>query len=319
MRLLLSLLLVASLLFSCKSESEIEDQINQIPLEVSVIRFDSIFANAGPSDLAVLKEDYAMFFPERFPDSIWTNRMRDTLQIEINEQVTKVFPDFNQQTQELELLFKHLTHYFAEFSAPTVYTATDYVDYRNKVVALPEMLVLSIDTYLGADHYFYQGIPGYVAAQLHPEKIPVDVAMAYAKNYVTPPRQSTLLAHMIYQGKLLYVLDKVLPSHDDHLKIGYTAEQLEWSKENEQYIWRYFIEKEVLFSTNNKLLTQFINPAPFSKFYLEIDNESPGRIGAFIGWNMVRSYMQNNDVPLRLLLQKPAQEIYKNSKYKPAK
>lgn len=319
MRLLLSLLLVATVIVSCKNEPKIDDQIEQIPLEIQVVRFDSIFAGATPSDLPKLKSDFPMFFPERFPDSIWVNRMRDTLQIEINQQVSTVFPDFNTQSDQLELLFKHFTHYFAEFKAPIVYTATDYVDYRNKVVALPEMLVLSIDNYLGTDHYFYQGIPGYVAAQLHPDKIAVDAALGYAKSYVKPPSQPTLLAHMIYQGKLLYVLDKVLPLYDDNQKIGYTPEQLQWSQENEQYIWRYFIEKEVLFSTNSKLLTQFINPAPFSKFYLEIDNESPGRIGAFIGWNMVRSYMQNNDIPLRLLLQKPAEEIYKNSKYKPAK
>jgi hypothetical protein len=154
---------------------------------------------------------------------------------------------------------------------------------------------------------------------LRREKIPVDVALAYAKQYVKPPTEPTLLAHMIYQGKLLFVLDKVLPLTDDALKIGYTAQQLQWSQENEQFIWRYFVEKEALFNTNSKLLTQFIKPAPFSKFYLEIDNESPGRIGAFIGWRMVRSYMQNNDVPLIALLQKPAQEIYKNSKYKPVK
>ncbi len=319
MRLFLPLLLAVTLLSSCKSEPEILDDINEISLEIQVVRFDSVFASSGPDDLAKLKSDYGMFFPERYPDSIWTSRMRDTIQIEINEQVAKVFPDFEQETEQLELLFKHLTHYFSEFNIPAVYTATEYVDYRNPILALPEILVISLDTYLGADHYFYQGIPGYMAGQLHRDKIPVDVAVAYVKTYVAPPSEPTLLAHMIYHGKLLYALDMLLPLIEDNLKIGYTPEDLAWSKENEQYIWRYFIEKELLFSTNSKLLTQFIKPAPFSKFYLEIDNESPGRIGAFIGWRMVRSYMNSNDVPLRLMLQKPAQEIYRNSKYKPVK
>jgi uncharacterized protein YjaZ len=67
------------------------------------------------------------------------------------------------------------------------------------------------------------------------------------------------------------------------------------------------------------LANRFINPAPFSKFYLEIDNESPGRVGAWIGWQIVRSYMKNNEVSLKQLLVMDATEIFNNSKYKPKK
>nr|HRM13383.1 gliding motility lipoprotein GldB [Flavobacterium sp.] len=66
-------------------------------------------------------------------------------------------------------------------------------------------------------------------------------------------------------------------------------------------------------------VTRFINPAPFSKFYLEIDNESPGQVGAWIGWQMVRSYMENNKVPVADLLKTDAKEIFSKSKYKPKK
>ena len=75
----------------------------------------------------------------------------------------------------------------------------------------------------------------------------------------------------------------------------------------------------MLYSTDSKLANRFINPAPFSKFYLEIDNESPGRVGAWIGWQIVRSYMKNNEVSLKQLLVMDATEIFNNSKYKPKK
>ena len=67
-------------------------------------------------------------------------------------------------------------------------------------------------------------------------------------------------------------------------------------------MWRYFIENEIFYSDDPKLIPRFINPAPFSKFYLEIDNESPGRVGAWIGWQIVRSYMKNNEVSFADLL-----------------
>jgi len=75
----------------------------------------------------------------------------------------------------------------------------------------------------------------------------------------------------------------------------------------------------MLYDTDQKLIPRFINPAPFSKFYLEIDNESPGRVGAWIGWQMVRSYMANNEVSLAQLLKTDAKEVFEKSKYKPKK
>ena len=75
----------------------------------------------------------------------------------------------------------------------------------------------------------------------------------------------------------------------------------------------------MLFSTETKLNKRFLEMAPFSKFYRSEDTLSPGRIGAWIGWQIVRSYMKHNDVSLQQLLKTPSEEVYKNSKYKPKK
>ena len=87
----------------------------------------------------------------------------------------------------------------------------------------------------------------------------------------------------------------MLPKLEDRHKIGYSKLSMDWARKNEHYVWTYFVEKQLLFSSENKLITRFINNAPFSKFYLSIDNESPGMIGRFIGWEIVRSYMKNNN------------------------
>jgi hypothetical protein len=84
-------------------------------------------------------------------------------------------------------------------------------------------------------------------------------------------------------------------------------------------MWRYFIEKKLLYDTDQKLIPRFINPAPFSKFYLEIDNESPGKVGSWVGWQIVRAFMENNEVSLQQLLQMDYKELFEKSKYKPKK
>jgi len=106
----------------------------------------------------------------------------------------------------------------------------------------------------------------------------------------------------------------------DNNKIGYTKEKYDWAVANESEIWKYFVENKVFYSTDAKLTGRFISPAPFSKFYMGFDEESPGRIGQWLGWQIVRAYMENNKgVTLPQLLAVDAKTIFDNSKYKPKK
>ena len=124
---------------------------------------------------------------------------------------------------------------------------------------------------------------------------------------------------MIYAGKEAYLKDVLLPTYADADKIGFLPEQITWCVENESYIWRYFIDKKMLYNTDQKLVTRFLTPAPFSKFYLEIDNESPGRVGAWMGWQIVRAYMEKNKISIQELLAADAKTIFEQSHYKPKK
>ena len=111
----------------------------------------------------------------------------------------------------------------------------------------------------------------------------------------------------------------MVPFKSDASKIGYTPDQLLWAEENEASIWTYFVENELLYSTDTKLNSRFINPAPYSKFYLELDNESPGRIGAYMGWQIVRAYADNSGEDLDVIMRKSAKELFEESKFKPRK
>ncbi len=110
-----------------------------------------------------------------------------------------------------------------------------------------------------------------------------------------------------------------MPTKSDASKIGFSELKHEWAVANEQQVWKYFIENKLLFSTDTKLNKRFLDVAPFSKFYRSEDAMSPGRMGAWIGRQIVRSYMKYNDVSLQELSNTSTEEIYKKSKYKPKK
>ena len=311
--------LVFILVVGCSTKSDVEKEIEKISIEIDFVRFDKLFGAASVDDLPELKKQYPSFFPEQYHDSIWTNKMQDTLQQQLYVEVIKKFPSEEKLQDDLEFLFQHIKYYFPQITTPLVVTTTSDVDYRNKIILSDELLIISLDTYLGSDHPFYMGIPKYVSQNMKESQIIPNVATIYAQKLVPRPRQRILLSQMIYYGKILYLKDLWMKTDSDSEKIGYTKEEFLWVEDNESEIWRNFVENEFLYSTNPKLPSRFINPAPFSKFYLEIDNDSPGMVGRYIGWKIVRSYMEHNSVTIQELLTLNAEEIFNTSKYKPKK
>lgn len=312
-------IVLSIVLISCGKDSKIKNEIAQIDVDFTIERFETVFSKAKPEELPKLKETFPFLFPKRIPDSIWVETMTDTLQRELRAEVLTTYSDLKTLNKDIEILFQHLTYYDRFFSEPRVITLTNNVRYREKVAVTDSIVLIALDNYLGSDHRFYANFPEYITRNFSSEYITVDLAENYAEKYVSKASRKTLLDEMIHFGKILYFKDKMLSNKTDAQKIGYTGDELIWAQNNESQVWSYFVEREMLFSTDSKLPSRFISVAPFSKFYLEIDNSSPGRIGQYIGWQIVRKYMQDNDVELMDMMQKSTEEIFNNTKYKPKK
>ena len=316
----LTLFAVFFILFACDKKSEVEKAVEEIPVEVAVERFDKAFYESSPSQLQQLKAKYPYFFPPDTPDQVWVEKLQDPLWQELYNEVKNKYPTFEEQQAEIESLVKHIKYNYPQTRVPKVITLISEMDYNNKAIYADSLILVSLELYLGKDHKFYTNeFPEYISYNFEPRQIAPDIAYSFAERKVSPPSDNTLLAQMIYEGKLLYMEDMLLPEHSDAEKIGYSPEQLQWCIENESYMWMYFIEGELLYNSDQKLVTRFIAPAPFSKFYLEIDNETPGRVGRWLGWQIVRSFMRNNEVPLQKMLMMDAREIFEKSRYKPKK
>ena len=303
---------------SCDKKSKVEKAVEEIPVKLKVERFDKVFFETQPKDLYKIKKEFPFFFPPGNDDSVWLNKMQDPLWRELYTEVQKKYSNFEPVHNELETLFKHIKYYFPDTKTPKIITVISEMDYNNKVIYADSLVIISLELYLGKEHKFYQ-FPKYLKQNFEQKQILPDVVSSFSTNKIASTIDKNLLSQMICFGKQLYLKDLLLPDYTDADKIGYLPEQIKWCEENEGYMWRYFIENEMLYSDDQKLNNRFINPAPFSKFYLEIDNESPGRVGAWIGWQIVRSYMKNNEVTIEQLLKTNAKEIFEKSKYKPKK
>lgn len=315
--------LIFALIFlsaSCKKENEVEEKVAAVPVkDVNIQRFDKIFFESDPKELPQIKQKFPELFPEGNTDNDWVARMNDPFLRKLYAEAQKQYPDVKGLEEDFEDLFRHIKFYYPDFHDPEVITLVSD-DNEVRSIYTDSIVLVPLSLYLGSDNYLYEGLPNYIVKNFERDQILPDVVTSFSNGKIKPVTDRTLLSMMVYYGKELYIKDLLLPGVPDQDKIGYTEEELKWCFANEAEMWRYFIEEKLLYDTNSKLAPRFINPAPFSKFYLEIDNESPGRVGQWLGWQIVRAYMENNkNVTLHDLLAKDTKEIFDNSKYKPKK
>ena len=173
--------------------------------------------------------------------------------------------------------------------------------------------------FLGKDYPAYKqlGLPQYKTAFMGKESLVAGAMLGWiSTEFELKAKNADLLTEMIHQGKTLYLLDALMPSADNSVKISYTDEQLKWCANNEEPVWFYFIDNNLLFTKETNEIIKYMGEAPFIQGFPE---GSPGRIGHWIGWKIVRAYMTRNPKVTieELMLNDNAQDILNASKYKP--
>ncbi|MGH2664943.1 gliding motility lipoprotein GldB [Flavobacterium sp.] len=318
MKKIMLFVMVAFAVISCSEKSKVQDKAEEIPVEITVDRYDKAFFETPPNQLSKLKTEYPYFFPEGISDTVLVNKMTNPLWRELYDEVEKKYGNFDKEEEGIEDLFRYIKYYYPKTKIPKVVTVIQEMDTDYKVIYTDKMLIISLELYLGKNHKFYE-YPNYMKQTFEQSQILPDIVQSFSVTKVKPPTERDLLSMMIYAGKQLYLKDMLLPEYSDEDKICYTPEQIQWCNEHDTDIWRFFVEEKLLYSTDSKLGQRFIAPAPFSKFGLVSDNETPGRIGTWVGWQIVRSFMENNDVPMQQMMVMDAKEIFQKSKYKPKK
>lgn len=319
MRLFFSVLIVLCLFFSCSDKNKTQIDVSTVKVDFLVKRHEIDFYNANEKTLKKVKEKYPFLFPASFTDSLALSKIEDKDEQELYKESQKIYSNFKDVDEQLNLVFKYIKYYNKNFRAPNVVTMLTNIDYANRLIYADSVLLISLDAYLGKLHPFYADYPNYIKENNTKQNIIVDVAKAIIKKQISTNLDRSFLGKILFEGKKMHLLDLYLPSVSEKLKIGYTPEKLKWAKDNEENIWKYFVEKNLLYSTNTNLNKRFIDNAPFSKFYLEADQMSPGKIGVWIGWQIVKSFMHNNDVSLQELINIKPEDLFKKSKYKPKK
>lgn len=216
--------------------------------------------------------------------------------------------------QELGNGFARLQVCFPAMQIPAVYMHVSGLN--QNVLAGDSVLSLSIDKYMGKDYPLYQTFfYDYQRRKMTADQmVPDYIAGWLMSEYPFTGKENVLLDRMIYEGKIKYLLQLVLPEKTEAGLMSYTDASLKWCKENEANLWKAIIERKHLYTPDLLTTAKYFEDMP-SNF---LSSDTPGNIGAWVGWQIVNRYMKETKVtPANLMENTDSQSILTASKYKP--
>jgi hypothetical protein len=333
-RLLLPAILVfVFVLWSCGNDGKeecvfIPEIANKVQIRIEQYQDSLVNISSKQELVRILSRNPVMrdyiFGRSQYPnDSVFVNELyRRFTHPEIDSlliHTKKVFGDLSDLEGQFSEAFSNLGYYYPDFRIPKIQTVMSLPD--EDMVVSDSLIIISLDHFLGKGARYRPNVYEYQLKRYEPEDIVPSCMLLFGigENInKTDLNDKTVLADMIAYGKSFYFAKQMLPCTPDSVLIWYSKEEMEGARENEDLIWARFIQDKVLFSTGMIEKRNFLGDRPFT---IQVGEKCPGRIGQWIGWQIVKAYMKNHpELTLQqLMATADAQKLFKESNYKPRK
>ncbi len=328
--------LLLCLLSACGDKKNIPD-VSKIKIDIPLQRFDKDFFSIDTTNtaaaLTTLEEKYGSFMKDYLYNILGVSAGEDSTVQGVKDYIRnytiiydsaeKKFGNMSATEKEVVKSMQFVLYYFPDYKLPaSIITFVGPVEGYSNVLTQSGIAV-GLQLYLGKDFSVYQSdyvsqvYPGYQSRRFEPAYIPVNCAKNMIDEIYPPSGDNQPLVYqMIEAGKRLYLLDQFLPETADSLKTGYTQAQLQGCYKNEAFIWNYFVQNNLLFTTDIAQTRDYMTDGPYTEV---LGHASPGFIGQFVGWQIIKRWLEQhkNTTPAQLI-SLPAKQIYDEARYKPS-
>jgi hypothetical protein len=338
MRIIIALLLLLTIISSCNSGDKIPD-VSNIKVDISTERFEKdLFVldttMAYAVKLSAVVDKYPSFGQSFLvhilgADTRWsTDSLGNYVKgftgayRNVFDTAMIVFKDFTPYEADIKKGLQFVKHYFPNYKLPK--KIITYIGPLNGYgdILSDDALIVGLHLHLGSGFSMYQSelvlqtYPTYISNRFTPVYITVNcIKNIVLDMFPEKMEEKSLIHQMVEKGKRLYAMQKLLPKTLAHQLIGYTALQLKQAGENERAIWSMFAQNNLLQTVDENVIKNYIGESPKTQ---EMGDGSPGNIGSYIGWQIVKKYMaQNENISLQQLMTTDAETIFSGAKYKP--
>lgn len=336
MKILVSLCLISMFLFGCTNNDG--PDVSNIKVDVPIERFDKSFFNLDTNNLVAGLNDLMKKHPDFYTDFMQqilgvsgsdTNKVtHDVAKIFIRgyssmyQSLNKQYNDVSWLQKDIQKAFQYVKYYFPDYKASKIILFMGPLDAPG-VALTGSAIAVGLHQFGGKDFPAYQSMeaqqlfPAYISRRFESQYIVVNCMKAVVED-IYPDRSGAkgLVEQMIEKGKQWWMLDNFLPTTPDSLKSGFTKQQLNWCEANEGLIWNDIITTQKdLYTKDPMAIQNYIGESPFTQ---SLGPSSPGNIGQWIGWQIVKKFVANNSsMSVTDVLKTDARKILELAKYKP--
>jgi len=234
--------------------------------------------------------------------------------VDFQNKISNKFENTDTFTDKLNIVFEKYLTYFPDSSIPK---KVIFINSFNTfgIDVFNQNLLIGLDFYLGNSHPA-ANIWEYLKVR-YDEKYMIADAMEYwiTSSFISHNSVSNFQEELIFKGKIIYLMSLLTSDEKESILFRFSEENIEWCNLNEQNIWNEIIKLDIMYSKDYNSYATFFSDSPFTK---GMPQESPGRLGYWVGYKIIESYMKNNNISLYELMQNTnSQEILLKSKYKP--
>jgi hypothetical protein len=299
-------------------------------VEIKILRYEQDLFSMDKNNMAEgFKALYGKYPENIIANGAWENTemiqsmkgyLNDPVIQEIYKDTQVQFADLSGLKSQLKSAMSiYLTH-FPNDNVPDFCTLVSGINFEiPQVFGYDNTIFICLDMYLGKDykHYGQAGMPKYIAARCDKKYMATDCfSKALVYRHLPDKTLVTLLDNMVDAGKKMFFTQTMFPNTPPEVILCYSKEQYQWAVEHESAIWHTLIEKNMVYNNSEDIIRRMIDETPFTR---DFGNDSPGRLGVFIGFQIVQSYMKAHPETTlsELLKMTDSQKILKESGYKP--
>lgn len=292
-------------------------QITRLEEEIRLLP-DTAAAEAFLNKYPLFSEKYLQ--RSQLPDEV--NLAVDIYKLRTDAHIDTMYQDVRREFADLSWLetglndfFGHLKHYYPDFHVPPVYTLVS--GYGVDLEVKDSVIVIGLEYFL-SDSSRYQApqIPVYILRRLKKRFLVPEIGMVVADRYCKiDPLDNTMMGEMLKWGRVYYFLERTMPCLPDTLLTGHTQAELTEMNDNLKTIWAHYLDKNLFFNTDLFLIKKYCDERPN---VVEIGDACPGRVGRWLGWNIVRQWAEKKNLTLQqVMAETDARKIFNESGYKP--
>jgi len=312
--------------------------VSKIKIDIPIERFDKSFFSIDTNNTAVgLKElmkehpDFYTDFMQQVLGVSGSDTNKTTLDVSkffirgyssMYQSLSKEYSNVSWLQKDIQKAFQYVKYYFPDHKTSKIILFLGPLDAPG-VALTGSGIAVGLHQFGGKDFPAYQSMeaqqlfPAYISRRFEPQYIVVNCMKAVVED-IYPDRSGAkgLVEQMIEKGKQWWLLDKFLPATADSLKTGFTKQQLDWCEANEGLIWNdIIVTQKDLYTKDPMAIQNYIGEAPFTQ---SLGPSSPGNIGQWIGWQIVKKFAnKNSSMSVSDFLKMDARKILEEAKYKP--